>query len=57
MCDQIETNTAQKNAQLASVSHSTVGHCMASRPALNTPWFCSSHFQISATTTGDSSTG
>ena len=30
---------------------------IATKPALNAPWLCSSHFQISATTTGDSKTG
>ena len=57
MCAQMDTNTVQKKAQLASVSQSIGAMSAATSPALKTPWFCSSHFQISATTTGDSSTG
>ena len=57
MCAQIDTKTVQKNAQLASVNQSTGLEPIATRPALKTPWLCSSHFQISATTTGDNNTG
>jgi hypothetical protein len=57
MWAQIETKTVQKNAQCASVSQFTGSEPAATRPALNTPWLWSSHFQIKATTTGDNSTG
>ena len=49
--------TLQTNAQLASLSHITPVPPAFCRIAFSKPSRCSTHFQISATTTGESSTG
>ena len=57
MCAQMLTNTHQKNAQLASDNHPTGDEPTLASTAFNTPSRCRTHFQMSATTTGDSNTG
>ena len=57
MWAQMLTNTHQKNAQPASESQPTGDAPAPASTAFRTPSRCKTHFQISATTTGDNNTG
>ena len=57
MCAQIETKITQNIAQPGSSKPQRLRHATATTNCVEQPPRCRIHFQISATTTGDSSTG